>query len=91
MSRQSNILSPGNPSYNDTYGWILYLLQDFEAGLEWLLKAERNGGDKSAVILEHIGDVYKEKGNIEQARFYYQKAVDAGGDKEALSRKMNML
>ena len=91
MSRRSNILSPGNASYNDTYGWILFLLQDFEAGLEWLLKAERNGGENSAVILEHIGDVYKERGELEQARFYYQKAVDAGGNQGELSRKMNML
>ena len=91
MSNLSNILAPGTASYNDTYGWILYQMGKYEKAAKWLLKAESNGGGDSAVIMEHIGDTYVKLKVKKIAQEYYQKAIEKGGDKEQLTKKINLL
>lgn len=91
MSFISNTLRPGTASFNDTYGWILYQMGKYDNALEWLLKAENNGGGESAIILEHIGDTYRELKKIVYANQYYYKALQLGGTKERLTNKIKQL
>ena len=56
MSKQCVELSPNQPTYQDTYGWVLYKLKRFNEAEEWLKKAVE-GDDKSPVVIEHYGDV----------------------------------
>lgn len=74
MSKLSNALNPEEASFQDTYGWILYQLQDYDNALKWLQKAVVNGGDESAVILQHLGDVYKALGEVTKAKEYWKRA-----------------
>ena len=91
MSNLSNVLAPGNASYNDTYGWILYQNSQYDEAAKWLLKAENNGGGDSAIILEHIGDTYQKLNNKVIAKEYYLKAIEKEGDKTNLQLKINSL
>ena len=74
MSRQSNLLNPNQASFQDTYAWILFQLGEFQESLNWLKKSILNGGGKSDIINQHIGDVYQKLGQIDEAEKYWNKA-----------------
>ncbi|MGB9873446.1 MAG: tetratricopeptide repeat protein, partial [Hydrogenobacter sp.] len=64
-----------NPAYMDSYAWALYYEGDYQTAYEWLKKAyEREKEDP--VINEHIGDVLLKLGRKEEARKYYEKALE---------------
>lgn len=88
MSEKSNALNPDEASFQDTYGWILYKLGDYEKALNWLKKSELNGGNNSAIINEHIGDVYEKLGQRERALKYWKLANHIGGGSDQLLNKL---
>jgi tetratricopeptide (TPR) repeat protein len=88
MSKKANELNPGSSSYQDTYGWILYVEGKYEDALVWLRKAYDSGGSSSAVILEHIGDVYFKLKQPEKALEYWIRAKDTGTGSEFLEQKV---
>ncbi len=88
MSEKSNALNPDEASFQDTYGWILYKLGDYEKALNWLKKSELNGGNNSAIINEHIGDVYEKLGQRERALKYWKLASHIGGGSDQLLNKL---
>lgn len=90
MSEKSNRLHPNEASFQDTFGWILYQLGDYKNALNWLKKAEGNGGMESEVINEHIGDVYQKTGNIDLAKEYWKRAYEIGGASKELSKKLKL-
>jgi len=88
MSRLSNDLEPGNPSYEDTYAWVLYKQNKFIEARQWLDKAMSHGGDKNDTILEHYGDVLFKLGDNNKALEYWLKAKSAGPGSEQLDKKI---
>lgn len=89
MSLKTNELSPGNASYQDTYGWILFESGKHQEALKWLLMAEESGGRNNSVILEHIGDAYFKLNNSEKANEYWEKAASASKEpSEGLQRRI---
>lgn len=56
MSRKTVLNEPENPTYLDTYGWLLYLTGDYQEARKYLEKAKIYGGDESAVILDHYAE-----------------------------------
>ncbi len=88
MSLMSNTLDPGNASFQDTYGWILYKLNKLQDAKLWLEKAMQSGGEKSAVILEHYGDVLFKLADLNKAVDYWKKAKASGEGSEFLDKKI---
>ena len=88
MSKQCVELSPGQSTYQDTYGWVLYKLKRFAEAKEWLVKAVEADGN-SPVILEHYGDVLYQLGQKVGALEYWEKAKNAGGNSELLNKKVS--
>jgi len=88
MSKKSNELIANNSSFLDTYGWILYVLKDYEGAKEWLEKAIENGGDTRPVILEHYGDVLHQLKQVDKAVEYWKKAKEKGADSELIDKKI---
>lgn len=88
MSKKSNMLDPGNPSYEDTYAWILYRQEKFEDGLEWINKALDHGGVKSGVIVEHLGDILIALGRTEEALEAWETAKVLGDVTESIDDKI---
>ena len=88
MSKQCVELSPNQPSYQDTYGWVLYKLKRFNEAKEWLQKAVEGGG-KSPVVIEHYGDVLYQLNQKKEALEYWKKAKNTGGDSELLYKKVS--
>ena len=89
MSKASNELEPGQSSYEDTYGWIMFKVGKYSDAKIWIEKALNSGGDKSATVLEHYGDVLYKLGDTNKAMEFWQKAKAAGdGASELLDKKI---
>ena len=88
MSYQANILEPDNGTYQDTYAWILYQQQNYLEAKEWINKAIENDGYKSAVIIEHYGDILYELGDIKNAVNQWKKALILEPDSDVLQQKI---
>ena len=90
MSKRSNVLSPENSSFEDTYGWILFQEKKYGDALQWLTQAETHGGSGSGTILEHIGDTFFMMGDSTKALGYWNKAKAAGnGASTLIDRKIS--
>ena len=57
MSKKAVDAQPENSSYLDTLGWIFFQLGDYKEAETYITRAIENG-DVSAVVHEHLGDVY---------------------------------
>jgi tetratricopeptide (TPR) repeat protein len=57
MSRKAVEAQPKNSSYLDTLGWIFFQLGEYREAEEYISRAIEEG-DVSAVVHEHLGDVY---------------------------------
>ena len=89
MAKKSNELDPDNASNQDTYGWVLYMLGDYEAALEWIGMSVKNHGTANSEVLEHYGDTLYKLGREKEALKYWKKALDAdNGGTEFLKKKV---
>ena len=88
MSFRCNELERDNGTYQDTYAWILYQLGEYALAKEWMLHALKNGGDSSAVVVEHFGDILYQLGDIEAAITQWKKAKELGDPSELLNKKI---
>jgi tetratricopeptide (TPR) repeat protein len=83
--------NPENDTFLDTYAWILYQQEKYEEAGIYIMKALKYGGENSAVINEHAGDIHKKMGSTSLARAFYQKAIILGGNEQDLIRKIEKL
>ena len=70
MSRITIEKAPDNATYLDTYGWILYLLKQYEKAKPHFKHAMLYGGKDQPVILEHYAEVLEALGDTETAKYY---------------------
>lgn len=87
MSAKSLKLSPGNKTFLDTYGWILYKQGEYKKALSYLMQAVEGADD--ADVLEHLGDVHFKLNDTKKAMEYWQEAKRiGGGGSEFLEKKI---
>ena len=89
MSDKANVLSPGNPSYEDTYAWILFVKGEYSEAKKWIDKAIHDGGATNGTIIEHAGDIEFKLGNMNEAVELWKKAKATGDHSEQIDRKIN--
>ncbi len=83
-------IEPNNPAYLDSLGWCYYKLGSLDLSLLLLLKAYSLKND-DPVVLEHIGDVYRDKGMGNEANKFYKLSLDKfkeEKDKERILKKL---
>jgi len=80
-------LSPDNGAYLDSYAWVQYKLGNYDLALTELKKA---AGllDDDAVIYEHLGDVYKALGDLNEAERNYRRALELDPDSIIIEEKL---
>ena len=96
MSAKTIKAEPTNSTYLDTYAWILFLQKRYDEARAYIDRALDNDTDSagngsnspSAVVIEHAGDIYSKCGYQKRAAELWQKAIEAGGDKAVLERKI---
>ena len=74
MSRKTVEKEPDNPTYLDTYGWILHLLKRDKEAKAQFKHAMLYGGKESATCLEHYSIVLEALGETDLAKVYKTQA-----------------
>lgn len=75
MAQKAVSQSPKNPSYLDTYAWVLYNAGDYDKAITYskqaLLYSQQN-----ATLYEHLAQAHKAAGNYEEALSALRKALE---------------
>jgi len=78
---------PDNPSYLDTYAWVLYERGKYKEARKTIEKALQSG-QGSSTHFEHYGDILFQMGDIDNAVIQWQKAKQKNGDNASLDKKI---
>ena len=89
MSKRSNELAPGQPSYQDTYAWVLFRSKKFVEARTWMEKAIAGSPDPDGELLEHHADILFELGETAAALEQWKLAKARGGASDLIDRKIN--
>lgn len=88
MSLRTLKEEPTNATYLDTYAWILFLQKRYDEAKAYIDLTLQNSKNPDKVLLEHAGDIYLMAGDKEKAVSYWKQAIEAGGNKASLERKI---
>ncbi len=77
---------PENPTYLDTYGWVLYTNGDYKEAKKILEKAIFI--DKDGTVVEHYGDVLFQLGEVENAIKQWKEALRLGNTSDFIEKKI---
>lgn len=88
MSLRTLKEEPTNATYLDTYAWILFLQKRYDEAKAYVDLTLQNSKNPDKVLLEHAGDIYLMTGDKEKAVSYWKQAIEAGGNKASLERKI---
>ncbi|HEY6333561.1 MAG TPA: tetratricopeptide repeat protein, partial [Blastocatellia bacterium] len=84
---------PKNASFFDTIGWVCFKMGKLDDAEKYLVKATQTG-TKSPAIFEHLGDVFKERGNSEHAIEAWKTALSLAtdpGQVSSLKAKLDLM
>jgi len=80
---------PTNPTYLDTYGWVLFKQGAYTTAKIYIENAVKYSEEEpSAEIFEHYGDVLYVTGEPEKALEQWKKAKELGSDSKTLDEKI---
>ncbi len=91
MSYRTVQAEPDNATFLDTYAWILFKRKKYAEAMQYINMAVDNDTAKSAVIIEHAGDIHAVNGDTDGAVKFWQQALEAGAENEkAIRRKIKL-
>lgn len=79
---------PKNPTFLDTYAWILFLQKRYEEAQIYIDEAIKNTPDSNATFLEHAGDIYYHTGKVDKALEFWQESLKLNEDNPTLKKKI---
>lgn len=89
LSRLTIRREPNNPTYLDTYGWILYMQGNYKEALKYLESAIKNGAYNSSEVLDHYGDAAFKLGRCTEAMEAWREALKyIQDDKQTIESKI---
>lgn len=88
MAERANIIAPNTAAYEDTYGWVLYKLGEYDAAKEWIDKSLKNGSGDDGTVLEHYGDVLYKLGDVNGAVQYWMRAKEKNVESDTIDKKI---
>ena len=80
MSAKTISAEPKNPTYLDTYAWILYKLDRYEEAKKYMEKVFKYDKNPQGLNYEHYGDILYKLGDTKNAVKNWKKAKKAGGE-----------
>ncbi len=80
MSSKTIKAEPKNPTYLDTYAWVLYKLGRYEDALKYMNKVFKYEKNPQGINYEHLGDIYYQLGDTKNAVKNWKKAKKEGGE-----------
>lgn len=91
MSKKAINGDPENPTYLDTYAWILFKRKEFKEALDTQLLALEKAnqyGEENAEYYHHLGDIYFMNHEPELALENWKKALALDKDNALLKKKV---
>lgn len=91
MSRKALDEDDTNPTFLDTYAWILFKRKEYKDALEYQTLAidfAETNYEPSAELYHHMGDILFMNHNPEEALEYWQKALELEPDNALLKKKV---
>lgn len=82
FSKLSNELEPNSATFKDTYAWVLFQQEKYSEALTWIEEAVKLD-KKSAVLLEHYGDILSKLNREKDAVVQWQKALSLELEKQS--------
>lgn len=91
MSSKVMELEPSNPTYMDTYGWVLFKLGRTEEAKKIIQQAVALDSRKSSELFLHYGDILYVLGETYMASVYWQRAQEAGYDSAKIQQRLKLI
>lgn len=91
MASRVMALESGNPTYIDTYAWVLYRLGRLEEAKRAMQQALSLDRRQSADLAAHYGDILWDLGEKFMAETYWKRAVERGFDKALMEAHTEMM
>ena len=88
MSYKTIKAEPKNPTYLDTYAWILFMQQRYQEARIYIDQALQNDTTQNEVICEHAGDIHFLTDDTQGAMELWNKALDKDPQNKILARKI---
>lgn len=88
MAKRTVEQQPDNQSYLDTIGWVYFKLGNYIEAERWIKKAIEKG-NASAVLYEHLGDIYDRMNDRERALEQWDIALKLDVNNAALKEKIS--
>ncbi len=90
MSKKSLTLNPGEATYLDTYGWILYKKGDYEKAKTFIQRAiDLFGANADGTLYDHLGDVYFKLNEKDKAIQNWKLSKQKGSDDPQIDKKIS--
>jgi tetratricopeptide (TPR) repeat protein len=80
--------NPDNPTYLDTYAWVLYNMGRYEEAKKQIEKAIDQDEEASGTLIEHYGDILFKLGNVNKAVEQWEKAKKLNVDSDLIDKKI---
>lgn len=77
-----------NPTYIDTYAWVLYKLGRYREALKEMQRIFDNGQERDPELLEHMGYIKKAMGKCDEAVVYWRESLDKDSSKSYLKEEI---
>ena len=90
MSRQSLVIRPGEGTFLDTYGWILYKQGKYNDALDYIQQAVDAAGERAdGTLYDHLGDAQWRTGAKDKAVESWKRARELKADNPLLEKKIS--
>ena len=80
MAGRAIVLEENNPTYLDTYAWVLYRLGRYDEAKKTMQQALSLDRSQNPDLQLHYGDILAALGEKFMAEVYWKKALEGGYD-----------
>ncbi len=90
-SQKAVRLDPNNPTFLDTYAWVLYQLGRYEEARIPMRQAISLDSDNNKELYVHYGDILYKLGDRFMASYYWKKALENGYDAQEIENRLKQI
>ncbi|MEZ5019236.1 MAG: tetratricopeptide repeat protein [Bacteroidales bacterium] len=77
-----------NPTYMDTYAWVLYKMKKYREAHRVMNAVFEAGGERDPELLEHMGYIKKALGDCDDAIVYWKESLEKDSSKKYLEEEI---
>lgn len=90
-SQKAVRLDPNNPTFLDTYAWVLYQLGRYEEARIPMRQAISLDQNNNKELYIHYGDILYKLGDQFMASYYWKKALENGYDAQEIETRLKQI